>query len=139
VHRTFAEFDLNLQPGIDPGHCRHRRRLPPLLRRRLGHGGGAPGRHLEGTAADKLRTYLSPSVLVIDELGYLPLDRASTNWIFQVVSRRYEKGSVVLTSNRSPRRRRQRLVGARGRMGRSRRLPINQQTVYRAEQSRRTT
>jgi DNA replication protein DnaC len=56
--------------------------------------------HLEGTAAYKLRTYLSPSVLVIDELGYLPLDQASANWIFQVVTRRYEKGSIVLTSNR---------------------------------------
>jgi len=33
-------------------------------------------------------------------IGYLPLDQASANWIFQVVSRRYEKGSVNLTSNR---------------------------------------
>ena len=56
--------------------------------------------HLEGTTQYKLRTYTGPSVLVIDELGYLPLDPASANWIFQVVSRRYEKGSVVLTSNR---------------------------------------
>jgi len=56
--------------------------------------------HLEGTAQYKLRTYISPSVLVIDELGYLPLDQASANWIFQIVSRRYEKGSVILTSNR---------------------------------------
>ena len=56
--------------------------------------------HLEGTTQYKLRTYTGPSVLVIDELGYLPLDPVSANWIFQVVSRRYEKGSVVLTSNR---------------------------------------
>ena len=56
--------------------------------------------HLGSTAAYKLRTYLSPSVLVIDELGYLSLDQASANWIFQVVSRRYDKGSIVLTSNR---------------------------------------
>ena len=56
--------------------------------------------HLEGTVQYKLRTYTGPSVLVVDELGYLPLDQASANWIFQVVSRRYEKGSVVLTSNR---------------------------------------
>jgi len=56
--------------------------------------------HLEGTAQYKLRTYVSPSVLVIDELGYLPLDHTSANWIFQIVSRRYEKGSVILTSNR---------------------------------------
>ena len=56
--------------------------------------------HREGTALYKLRTYLSPSVLVIDELGYLPLDQASANWIFQVVSRRADRGSIVLTSNR---------------------------------------
>ncbi|WP_337314416.1 IS21-like element helper ATPase IstB [Candidatus Aeolococcus gillhamiae] len=56
--------------------------------------------HLEGTAAYKMRTYTGPSVLVVDELGYLPLDQASANWIFQMVSRRYEKGSIVLTSNR---------------------------------------
>jgi DNA replication protein DnaC len=56
--------------------------------------------HLDGTAAYKLRTYVGPSVLVIDELGYLPMDQASANWIFQVVSRRYDKGSIVLTSNR---------------------------------------
>jgi DNA replication protein DnaC len=56
--------------------------------------------HLEGTAQYKLRTYTSPSVLAVDELGYLPLDQVSANWIFQVVSRRYEKGSVILTSNR---------------------------------------
>jgi DNA replication protein DnaC len=57
--------------------------------------------HREGAAPYKLRIYLSPSVLVIDELGYLPLDQASANWIFQVVSRRADRGSIVLTSNRS--------------------------------------
>lgn len=56
--------------------------------------------HLEGTATYKMRTYTGPSVLVIDKLGYLPLDQPSANWIFQVVSRRYENGSIVLTSNR---------------------------------------
>ena len=53
--------------------------------------------HLEGLAALKLRTYVQPSLLVVDELGYLPMDQASANWIFQVVSRRYERGSIVLT------------------------------------------
>ena len=56
--------------------------------------------HLEGSVHYKLRTYTGPSVLVIDELGYLPLDQPSANWLFQVVSRRYEKGSIILTSNR---------------------------------------
>lgn len=55
--------------------------------------------HLAGAAAHKMRTYTGPSVLVIDELGYLPLDQTSANWVFQVVSRRYERGSIVLTSN----------------------------------------
>jgi DNA replication protein DnaC len=56
--------------------------------------------HLEGVSRYRMRTFTGPSVLVIDELGYLPLDQASANWIFEVVSRRYEKGSVILTSNR---------------------------------------
>lgn len=56
--------------------------------------------HLEGAWASKMRTYTGPSVLVIDELGYLPMDATSAHWIFQVVSRRYERGSIVLTSNR---------------------------------------
>jgi len=56
--------------------------------------------NIEGTITYKLRTYLGPSLLVIDELGYLPMDQVSANWIFQVVSRRYDKGSVILTGNR---------------------------------------
>jgi DNA replication protein DnaC len=55
---------------------------------------------IEGSAQSKMRTYTGPSVLVVDELGYLPMDQTSANWIFQVVSRRYERGSIVLTSNR---------------------------------------
>ncbi len=58
------------------------------------------GAHLEGSWTSKMRTYTGPSVLVIDELGYLPMDATSAHWIFQVVSRRYERGSIVLTSNR---------------------------------------
>lgn len=54
----------------------------------------------DGTATYKLRTYLGPSVLVIDELGYLPMDQDSANWIFQIISRRYDKGSIILTGNR---------------------------------------
>jgi DNA replication protein DnaC len=43
---------------------------------------------------------VGPSVLLIDELGYLPPRPGSATWIFQAVSRHYEKGSVTLTSNR---------------------------------------
>ena len=61
---------------------------------------GLQAAHLEGSWSAKMRTYTGPSVLVIDELGYLPMDAASAHWVFQVVSRRYERGSIVLTSNR---------------------------------------
>jgi len=57
--------------------------------------------HLAGNARYTMRLYLTPTVLVIDELGYLPMDQDSANWIFQVVSRRYEKRApIILTSNR---------------------------------------
>ncbi len=61
---------------------------------------GLRSAHLEGSASAKMRTFTGPSVLVVDELGYLPMDADSAHWIFQVVSRRYERGSIVLTSNR---------------------------------------
>jgi DNA replication protein DnaC len=61
---------------------------------------GLQAAHLEGSVSSKMRTFTGPSVLVVDELGYLPMDQTSAHWIFQVVSRRYERGSIVLTSNR---------------------------------------
>ncbi len=54
-----------------------------------------------GRFAKKLQTYLRPSVLVLDEVGYLPLDRAAANMVFQLVSRRYERGTIILTSNKA--------------------------------------
>jgi DNA replication protein DnaC len=42
-----------------------------------------------------------PCVLVIDQLGYLPVDQESAHWLFEVVTRRYEKGSIILMSNPS--------------------------------------
>lgn len=49
----------------------------------------------------RLRQYVSPSLLIIDEVGYLPLDRSGANLFFQLISKRYEKGSIILTSNKS--------------------------------------
>nr|WP_304413012.1 ATP-binding protein [Actinoplanes sp. N902-109] len=53
-----------------------------------------------GRLTRKLRTYLRPHVLVVDEVGYQPLERPEANWVFQVTSKRYEKGSTLLTSNK---------------------------------------
>jgi DNA replication protein DnaC len=52
-------------------------------------------------AQSELRTYIGPSLLMIDVLGYLPMDQTSAQWVFRVVSRRYERGSIILTSNKS--------------------------------------
>jgi len=48
-----------------------------------------------------MRVYLAPKVLVIDEVGYLPLDDLGATIFFQLVSARYERGSIILTSNKS--------------------------------------
>jgi len=45
------------------------------------------------------RNVLSPRLLIIDEIGYLPMGREDANLLFQVIAKRYEKGSVVVTSN----------------------------------------
>jgi len=46
-----------------------------------------------------LKRYLSPRLLVIDELGYLPMDKRGSDLLFQVISARYERGSIALTTN----------------------------------------
>ena len=47
----------------------------------------------------ELKKLISPSVLVIDEVGYLPIDKTGADLLFQVISQRYERGSIVLTTN----------------------------------------
>jgi DNA replication protein DnaC len=55
----------------------------------------------EGRLDRRLRIYLAPRVLIIDEMGYLPLDDLGATIFFQLVSARYERGSIILTSNKS--------------------------------------
>ena len=53
----------------------------------------------EGDLGDKLTEYSKPRLLIIDELGYLPFERRSAHLFFQLVNRRYEKGSLLVTTN----------------------------------------
>jgi DNA replication protein DnaC len=55
----------------------------------------------EGRVDERLKLYSVPRLLIIDEIGYLPIDRAGANLFFQLISRRYERGPMVLTSNQS--------------------------------------
>src|SRR5438067_7868740 len=56
---------------------------------------------LHGSVGKTLRSYVRPSLLLLDELGYLPIDKRGADLLFQVVAARYELGSIVLTTNRS--------------------------------------
>jgi DNA replication protein DnaC len=55
---------------------------------------------MNGTLEKKLREYTRPELLLLDELGYLPIDKRGADLMFQVVAARYECGSIVLTTNR---------------------------------------
>ena len=53
-----------------------------------------------GRLKDELKKYLRPAVLLIDELGYLPIDKKGADLLFQVISQRYERGSIILSTNK---------------------------------------
>ena len=55
---------------------------------------------LEGRWQTTMRFWNGPQLLVIDELGYLPMPGEAARHLFQVISRRYEHGSIILTTNR---------------------------------------
>ena len=48
----------------------------------------------------ELKKYTRPALLCIDEPGFLPIDKAGADLLFQVISLRYEQGALVITSNR---------------------------------------
>ncbi|XXZ63316.1 ATP-binding protein [Sorangium sp. So ce341] len=53
----------------------------------------------EGQLAERLLFYTKPKLLILDELGYLPFERRSAHLFFQLVARRYEKSSTMITTN----------------------------------------
>ncbi len=55
----------------------------------------------ENRLEDKLKFYTRPRLLILDEIGYLPLNTREANFLFQLVSGRYERGSMIVTSNKS--------------------------------------
>jgi DNA replication protein DnaC len=55
---------------------------------------------LNGTLERSLKSYVNPTLLLLDELGYLPIDKRGADLMFQVIAARYESGSIVITTNR---------------------------------------
>ena len=52
-----------------------------------------------GRLVKEVKAHIRPELLIIDELGYLPIDKHGADLLFQIISQRYERGSIVLTTN----------------------------------------
>jgi DNA replication protein DnaC len=55
----------------------------------------------KGTLQRLVNRWSRPDVLIIDEIGYFPFDELTANVFFQVISKQYEQGAMILTSNKS--------------------------------------
>lgn len=58
------------------------------------------GAQKNGGLKRALKKYLRPRLLILDEVGYLPIDQKGADLLFQVISQRYERGSIALTTNK---------------------------------------
>lgn len=54
-----------------------------------------------GRLKQGLNKYIKPELLIMDEIGYLPIDKTGADLLFQVISQRYERGAMIVTSNRA--------------------------------------
>lgn len=54
-----------------------------------------------GRLKQELKKYIKPALLIVDELGYLPIDKTGADLLFQIISKRYEQGSLIITTNRA--------------------------------------
>ena len=54
-----------------------------------------------GRLKQELKKYTTPALLILDEIGYLPIDKTGADLLFQVISLRYEQGAMIITSNRA--------------------------------------
>jgi DNA replication protein DnaC len=54
-----------------------------------------------GQLKREIRRYVKPAVLIVDELGYLPIDKHGADLLFQIISERYERAPIVITTNRA--------------------------------------
>lgn len=55
----------------------------------------------QGQLKQALRKYTNPGLLVLDEIGYLPIDKNGADLLFRIISARYERGSLLLTTNKA--------------------------------------
>ena len=94
-------------PGVGKTHLRHQSghrgrgaRAPDLLRHPGRPHHVARGAQAAGRLQQRLKVLTHPALLVVDEIGYLPVSRTGAMHFFQLMTRRYETASTVLTSNK---------------------------------------
>lgn len=56
---------------------------------------------IAGRLKSELHKYVKPQVLILDEVGYLPINKTGADLLFQIISQRYERGSIIITTNRA--------------------------------------
>ncbi len=93
VGKTHLAIALGLE-AIQAGHSVYFATVQEMM-------GALAQAQAEGQLAAKLKQYLKPKVLIVDEIGYLTLSDWEATQFFQLVSARYEKGAMILTSNKS--------------------------------------
>ncbi len=122
--KTLESFDFSFQPSLDRSRVMALAQLEFIDRAEALHIAGALGviavkagktvyratlaelidallkAEREGRLAEKIRFHARASLLIVDEIGYLPITGGGGNLFFQLVNARYEKGSMILTSNR---------------------------------------
>jgi len=97
VIKAFEGFDFSFNPTIEKKVIEELRSLRFIEEHSNLLFLGPPG----VGKTQRLRNYRKAQLLIIDEIGYLPLDKEEANLLFQVISTRYEKGSIIITSNKS--------------------------------------
>ena len=88
--KTLASFDFSFQPSLDKNRIMALADLVSALAKA----------EREGTLREKIRFFCRFALLIVDEIGYLPVIPGGGNLFFQLVNARYERGAMILTSNR---------------------------------------
>ena len=54
-----------------------------------------------GSLKRTMQRYLKPALVIVDEIGYLPIDKLGADLLFQIISERYERGAILMSTNRA--------------------------------------